>query len=109
MIFAGLHNRHIHNIHTLSTFTTAKIMPHYYGAFFIINISNSRHAQCSILIFHYNFLKTNAMKTSDLNEAAKMQAINDIMSSGSMPLIKYDKYIKSEKLNNPGFKRSKIK
>ncbi|MFA6660869.1 MAG: hypothetical protein WCS62_04605 [Bacilli bacterium] len=49
------------------------------------------------------------MKTSDLNEAAKMQAINDIMSSGSMPLIKYDKYIKSEKLNNPGFKRSKIK
>ena len=83
-------------------------MPHYYDAFFIININNSRHAQCSILIFNHKFSKTNAMKTSDLNEAAKMQAINDIMSSGSMPLIKYDKYIKSEKLNNPGLRRSKL-
>ena len=48
------------------------------------------------------------MKDSDLNKAAKIQALHDIMSSGSMPLIKYDKYIKSEKLNNPGFKRSKF-
>lgn len=83
-------------------------MPHYYGAFFIININNSRHAQCSILIFHYNFLKTNVMKDTDLNRAAKIQAISDILASGSFPLIRYDKYIKSEKLNNPGFKRSKF-
>ena len=108
MIVAGMDNRHIHNIHTLLTFAAVKIMPHYYGAFFIINISNSRHVQHSILIFNHKFSKTNAMKATDLNEAAKMQAINDIMSSGSMPLIKYDKYIKSEKLNNPGFKRSKF-
>ena len=49
------------------------------------------------------------MKTSDLNEAAKMQAISDILASGSLPLIRYDKYIKSEGLNNPGFKRKKFK
>lgn len=49
------------------------------------------------------------MKDSDLNRAARIQAISDIMSSGSFPLIRYDKYIKSEKLNNPGFKRSKFK
>ena len=48
------------------------------------------------------------MKDTDLNRAAKIQALRDIFSSGSFPLIKYDKYIKSEGLNNPGFKRSKI-
>lgn len=48
------------------------------------------------------------MKDTDLNRAAKIQAISDILASGSMPLIRYDKYIKSEKLNNPGFKRSKF-
>lgn len=49
------------------------------------------------------------MKATDLNKAAKEQALSDILSSGSIPLIRYDKYIKSEKLNNPGFKRSKFK
>lgn len=48
------------------------------------------------------------MKISQLYKAAKMQAISDILSSGSIPLIKYDKYIKSEGLNNPGFKRNKF-
>ena len=49
------------------------------------------------------------MKATDLNDAARIQAIKDIFESGSFPLIRYDKYIKSEKLNNPGFKRSKFK
>ena len=48
------------------------------------------------------------MGNSKLNEAAKMQAINDILASGLMPLVRYDKYIKTEGLNNPGFKRSKL-
>ena len=48
------------------------------------------------------------MGNSKLNEEAKIQALRDILASGSMPLIKYDKYIKSEKLNNPGFKRNKL-
>ena len=49
------------------------------------------------------------MKAPDLNKQAEIQAIKDIFSSGLFPLVRYDKYIKSEKLNNPGFKRSKIK
>lgn len=48
------------------------------------------------------------MKTTDLNDAARIQAIKDIFASGSFPLIRYDKYVKTEKLNNPGFKRSKL-
>lgn len=49
------------------------------------------------------------MKATDLNRAAKEQALKDIFSSGLFPLIRYDKYIRSEKLNNPGFKRSKFR
>ena len=49
------------------------------------------------------------MKATDLNDTARIQAIKDIFSSGSFPLVRYDKYIKSEGLNNPGFKRSKFK
>lgn len=50
MIVAGLYNRHVHDIHTLSTFKTTENMPHYYGTFVAIILKD-----CSCIFFEYSY------------------------------------------------------